>query len=460
MPAATNPAATAGHIAASRGFLASGLGIALFSSAVFGLSGSFAKALLETGWTPGAAVTARLTGAALILAIPAIPALRGRWHQLRDNWVTIVLFGLIGVAACQLFYFNAVARLSVGVALLLEYLAPVIIVLWLWAASRKRPRALTFGGTLLSLAGLVLVLDLTGAVKIDVVGVFWGIAAAVCLAMYFFITAKENDSLPPIVLASGGLMVGAAVMWLAAATGLLPMAFSTADTKLGPWITPWWVSLGGLVVLATVLAYVSGIMAARALGSKVASFVSLTEVLFAVVWAWLLLGELPGAIQLLGGALIVGGVILVRLDELRSPARPPPRWWTTEHPGGRRPHRWSTRTTSNPSPDSRSASNRADRCVKRPRARTLCCVRARRGNAAVASVKRRPARWRSAWPSGWLPSAPGDLGQLRRVVAGPFAAEVLRVRALPLRGVSAAVSGWSSAARSPKHRTAASCQES
>src|SRR5919107_735731 len=231
--------------AGKRSFLASGLGIALFSSAVFGLSGSFAKALLETGWSPGAAVTARLTGAALILAVPAVPALRGRWHQLRDNWVTILLFGLIGVAACQLFYFNAVARLSVGVALLLEYLAPVIIVLWLWAASRKRPRVLTFAGTLLSLAGLVLVLDLTGAVRIDLAGVFWGMAAAVCLAVYFFITAKENDSLPPIVLASGGLMVGAAVMWLAAATGVLPMAFSTADTTLGPWVTPWWVSLAG-----------------------------------------------------------------------------------------------------------------------------------------------------------------------------------------------------------------------
>jgi drug/metabolite transporter (DMT)-like permease len=320
VPAANYSAETRRPALERRGFLASGLGVALFSSAVFGTSGSFAKALLEAGWSPGAAVTARLTGAALILAVPAVPALRGRWHQLWANWITIVLFGLIGVAACQLFYFNAVARLSVGVSLLLEYLAPVIIVLWLWAASRRRPRALTFGGTLLSLAGLVLVLDLTGTVKIDVIGVLWGMAAAVCLAMYFFITAKENDSLPPIVLASGGLMVGAAVMWLAAASGLLPMAFSTADTRLGPWVTPWWVALGGLVVLATVLAYVSGIMAARALGSKVASFVSLTEVLFAVIWAWLLLGELPGTIQLLGGVLIVGGVILVRLDELRAAA--------------------------------------------------------------------------------------------------------------------------------------------
>ena len=231
------------------------------------------------------------------------------------------------------------ARLSVGVALLLEYLAPVIIVLWLWAASRKRPRPLTIAGTLLSLGGLVLVLDLTGAVKIDVIGVLWGIAAAVCLAIYFFITAKENDTLPPIVLASGGLMVGAAVMWLAAATGLLPMAFSTADTRLGPWVTPWWVALGGLVVLATVLAYVSGIVAARALGSKVASFVSLTEVLFAVIWAWLLLGELPGSIQLAGRA----------ADCRRRRAGPAGRAPVAPVPAPMR-QRWTTRTTASPCP--------------------------------------------------------------------------------------------------------------
>ena len=72
------------------------------------------------------------------------------------------------------------------------------------------------------------------------------------------------------------------------------------------------------MLLSTVLSYVTGIMAARSLGSKVASFISLTEVLFAVVWAWLLLSELPGTIQLLGGALIILGVVLVRVDELRA----------------------------------------------------------------------------------------------------------------------------------------------
>ncbi len=83
-----------------------------------------------------------------------------------------------------------------------------------------------------------------------------------------------------------------------------------------------WIPLLGLVLFSTVLAYVTGIMAARALGSKVASFISLTEVLFAVIWAWLLLGELPAGIQLLGGGCIVAGVLAVRLDELRSQPRP------------------------------------------------------------------------------------------------------------------------------------------
>jgi drug/metabolite transporter (DMT)-like permease len=296
-----------------------GVGIALASSAIFGLSGPFAKSLLEAGWTPGSAVAVRMVAAALVLSLPAAIMLRGRWGQLRQNWKTIGLFGLIGVAGCQLFYFNAVASLSVGVALLLEFLAPVLIVLWLWLTSRRLPRPATIAGTVLAVAGLMLVLDVFGPVKLDVAGVLWGLGAAVCLVVYFFITAKQNDSLPPLVLAAGGLLVGGVTIVVLGAVQIVPMAFSTAGVELAGWQTQWWVPLVGLVLLSTVLSYVTGIMAARALGTKVASFVSLTEVLFAVIWAWLLLGELPAAIQLVGGALIVAGVVLVRADELRGP---------------------------------------------------------------------------------------------------------------------------------------------
>ena len=301
-----------------------GVAVALVSSAVFGLSGSFAKSLLETGWTSTSAVAVRMGGAALVLLIPALVVLHGRWYQVRDNWKTILAFGFIGVAGCQFFYFNAVERLSVGVALLLEFLAPVLMVLWIWAATRRRPGLKTIAGTLAAIAGLVLVLDIGGAVRIDPVGVLWGLAAAVCLAIYFFITAKQNDSLPPLVLATGGMLVGAVTMALLGATGLLPTGFSTTDVVLAGWVTPWWVPLTGLVVCSTVLAYVTGIIAARTLGSRVASFVSLTEVLFAVLWAWLFLSELPRPVQLTGGALIVLGVVLVRADRSATPAAGPP----------------------------------------------------------------------------------------------------------------------------------------
>lgn len=296
------------------GKLRGGIAVALLSSAVFGLSGSFAKSLLEAGWTSTTAVAVRMGGAALVLLVPALIVLHGRWCQVRDNWRTILAFGFIGVAGCQFFYFNAVERLSVGVALLLEFLAPVLMVLWIWAATRRRPGLKTMGGALAAIAGLVLVLDIGGAVQIDPVGVLWGLAAAVCLAVYFFITARQNDSLPPLVLATGGMLVGAATMVALGAVGVLPMGFSTGDVVLAGRAAPWWVPLAGLVLFSTVLAYVTGIVAARTLGSRVASFVSLTEVLFAVLWAWFFLSELPDTVQLIGGALIVLGVVLVRSD--------------------------------------------------------------------------------------------------------------------------------------------------
>lgn len=311
-PAATR-ARTAAHPALA------GVWIALFSSAVFGISGSFATSLLEAGWSSGAAVAARMAGAFIVLLVPTLVALRGRWGSVAANWKPIALFGLFGVGVCQFAYFQAVARLDVGVALLLEYMAPVLIVLALWVHTRRVPRVLTIAGTLVSLAGLVLVLDLTGTQRVDPVGILWGLGAAVGLAVYFFVTAKANETLPPLVLAAGGLLVGALLMVLLGVVRLLPFTATFGLVGFAGFRTPWWVALGGLVVLATVLAYVSGIMAARALGSKVASFISLTEVLFAVLWAWLLLGQMPAPVQLAGGVAIVCGVLLVRADELKSP---------------------------------------------------------------------------------------------------------------------------------------------
>jgi drug/metabolite transporter (DMT)-like permease len=295
-----------------------GLWIALVSAATFGVSGPFAKSLLEIGWSPGAAVGLRIGGAALVLLVPVLIAMRGRWATLRGNALTIAIYGTTAIALCQLFYFNAVQRMSVGVSLLLEYLAPVLLVGFLWLRSRKAPQVLTIIGAVTAILGLLLVLDLTGDTRLDPVGILFGIAAAVCLVVYFLMSARVDESLPPLVMAGGGLVVAAASILVLGLTGIMPFRFVFADVSLAGGTYSWIVPVAVLVLVATVAAYVTGILAAQRLGSKVASFVALTEVMFAVLAAWLILGELPGAMQLLGGLLIVAGVVCVRLDELRS----------------------------------------------------------------------------------------------------------------------------------------------
>lgn len=297
--------------------LGGGIGLGLVSAAAFGTSGAFAKALLEAGWTPGAAVTTRIAIAAALLAVPTAVAMRGRWHLLRRHGPLVLLYGLLAVAGCQLFYFTAVQTLSVGVALLLEYLGLVLVVGWVWLVQGQRPTRWTLAGVVLAVVGLVLVLDVTGDMEVDAAGVGWGLAAAVGLAAFFVISARDTGELPPIAVVAGGMIVGAATLGLAGLVGIMEVETSRADVELGGASLPWWVPVLGLGVIAGALSYASGIAAARRLGARLAAFLGLTEVLFAILVAWLLLDELPLAVQLLGGALIVAGVAVVRLEELR-----------------------------------------------------------------------------------------------------------------------------------------------
>jgi drug/metabolite transporter (DMT)-like permease len=295
-----------------------GLGFALVSAASFGTSGTFASSLLEAGWTPGAAVTARVVLAALVLTVPALLMLQGRYADLRRGSRTMTVYGLAAVAGCQLAFFNAVQTLPVAVALLLEYSGALMVVLWLWLRHGTRPRRLTVAGAAVAVGGLVLVLEVLGSADLDLRGVLWGLAAAVGLATYFVLSAQADGGLPPLVVAWGGLAVGGAALLAAGAVGVLPLAAPRTEVTLLDVQVSWLVPLLGLSLVAAVVAYVSGIVAARRLGAKVASFVGLTEVLFAIAVAWLLIGQTLRPVQLLGGLLVVAGIALVRLDELRG----------------------------------------------------------------------------------------------------------------------------------------------
>ena len=296
-----------------------GLTLAVLSAATFGTSGTFASALINAGWSPAAAVIVRIALSALVLTVPALLQLRGRWALLRRGAGRMAAYGLVAVAGCQLFYFNAIERMPVGVALLLEYLGAVLVVGWLWLRHGQRPRRLTVAGAVTAIAGLAMVLNLAGSARLDPIGVMWGLLAAVGLAIYFLLSAAvDEEPLPPVVMAWGGMCVGAAVLAALGWLGVLSMTATASNVDFLGHRVSWIVPVLGLSLVAAVIAYVAGIGAARRLGAKLASFIGMAEVLFAVFFAWLLLGQLPSAVQFVGGAFILAGVTLVRLDELHG----------------------------------------------------------------------------------------------------------------------------------------------
>ncbi|HEU5037104.1 MAG TPA: DMT family transporter [Nocardioides sp.] len=300
---------------ASGSRLASGLGFALLSATSFGMSGALARELLDAGWSAGAIVLIRVGIAALVVLPFGLVSLRGRWSLVRRNAVVIAVYGVVAVAGAQFCYFSAVQHMQVGPALLIEYTAPAAVVVWLWLRQGQRPGAITLVGAGLAALGLVLVLDLLSGADLSVPGVLWALAAMVGAATYFVVSANEDYGLPPMVLASGGLVVGAVALALLGLVGLLPMRSSTASVTYADTSVAWWVPLVVLGVVTAAVPYTSGIAAGRRLGSRLASFVALTEVLAGVVFAWLLLDELPRTVQLVGGLLILAGVVFVKLGE-------------------------------------------------------------------------------------------------------------------------------------------------
>ena len=309
----TTTVSEAGRTIADRGY-GEGVALALVSASSFGLSGSLARSLLDLGWTPAAVVATRVGGAFLILLVPALLVLRRIGLPTGRQSGRMLAYGVVAIAVAQLCYFSAVQYLSVGVALLLEYLAPVMLIGWHWARTHRKPALPVLAGAGLSIVGLAFVLDLRDGLTLNLVGVAWGLAAAVCLSAYFLLSEDKGTDAPihPLLLTTGGTGVGAVILLAASAAGILPLAAHAGTTDLAERAVGWWLPALLLILISAVLAYPTGIVAVRRLGSSLASFVSLTEVIFAVVFAFVLLGQRPGVMQLMGGALILAGIALVQ----------------------------------------------------------------------------------------------------------------------------------------------------
>lgn len=291
-----------------------GLAVAVSASIAFAGAGPFVKPLLDAGWSAGGAVLVRLGLAALVLLPVVCFAVRRDPGVLVRHWAWITGYGALGVAGCQLAYFLAIERMPVGVALLIEYIAPVLLLLGTWARTRVRPAALSLVGAGLAIFGLALVIDVAGGGGLDPLGIAFAALAALMACAYFLIGANAPSDLPPVALIGGGLAVSTVTVGAVGAVGIVPIvvlpdvSVTLLDQQVG-----WWLPMSVVVLVGTVGGYLLGTIGAKLLGSRLASFVGLLDVVATVVMAAVLLGEIPTTMQLIGGGLILTGVVAVRL---------------------------------------------------------------------------------------------------------------------------------------------------
>jgi drug/metabolite transporter (DMT)-like permease len=300
-----------------------GTALIVFSSCCFGTSGPLAKAAMDAGLSPEQVASARICLGAVLLLVGTVlfrpRALRVR----RRDLPTLVAYGVVGVAAVQLLYFVTVARLPIGVAMLLEYLSPVLVTLWVRFVRRTRLPRSVWLGVGIAVAGLVLVAQVWDGLALNTVGVIAGLATAACSATYFLLGERSVATGDPVGITTWGLVIGAAAMTVIAPPWTVPGALLTRQATFGPWQPPVWVLLLAVAVIATVVAYLAGMASLRHLPSSVVSVLSLIEPVTATALAWALLGQSLGAVQVAGGAVLLTGAVIVQVTSRRAgPAEP------------------------------------------------------------------------------------------------------------------------------------------
>ncbi|MFC9947705.1 EamA family transporter [Streptomyces pratensis] len=311
------------HVSQGR---SAGLGLALASAFAFGGSGVAAKPLIEAGLDPLHVVWLRVAGAALVM----LPVAWRHRNLVRERPVLLAGFGLFAVAGVQAFYFASISRIPVGVALLIEYLAPALVLGWVRFVQRRPVTRAAAAGVVLAVGGLACVVEVWAGLSFDAVGLLLALGAACCQVGYFVLSDQgaghggTGGAAPPhpVGVIAYGLLAGAAVLTVVARPWGMDWAVLGGSADMDGRDVPAWLLLCWIVLLATVLAYGTGVVSVRLLSPQVAGVVACLEAVIATVLAWVLLGEHLSAPQLVGGGVVLIGAFIAQSSAPKPPSGP------------------------------------------------------------------------------------------------------------------------------------------
>lgn len=305
-----------------------GVGLVVLGASCFVVNAGVSRVALRNGVDPAMLTTLRVTATFAILLGVALCFRRTALRPPSGRQLALVVaHGLVGVAALQWTYFVAIDRLPVGMALLLEYQAPVLVALWAWLVQRQQVKPRLWLGLALALGGLAAATEIWKGATFDGIGVLAGFAAAVCFAGYFLIGEAGVEDIDPLrmILWSFGVAT-------VAINAFKPLwDFDTA--RLGEDVTllgvldhlhaPLWLVLGWVVVLGTVVPFFAELFALSFVRATTVTVIAMLEPIgvSALGWAWF--DESLGPVAIVGCVAVVAGILVAQSARPEHPADAP-----------------------------------------------------------------------------------------------------------------------------------------
>ena len=286
------------------------------AAALFAVNGSVSKVVLDSGLSSVDLAQIRASCAALGLLAFLLAFARPNLRVTGRELLFLLAFGVVGVALVQWLYFVAIHNLPVGIALLIEFTAPLFVALFARFVYRELIRRRIWVAVALCITGLALVVEVWAGVAFSTVGVTAALGGAFGLTAYLLMAEHERRDRDAVSLSFYGFLFAALFWTLVQPLWQFPWNV-LGDTvslqgNLSEYSAPVWVLVGFIVVVGTMITFSLLTGALRHVSATRASIVATLEPVLATVVAWLWLGETFGTAQLVGGAVVLAGIFLAQ----------------------------------------------------------------------------------------------------------------------------------------------------
>ena len=293
-----------------------GYAMAAGAASLWAVNGTVAKVILASGVSSLRLSQVRMTGALLGFVIVLLLTAPDRLRVRRRELPFLAVWGIGGLAFVQWFYFLAIHRLAIGIALLIEYIAPLLVALWAHYVFHEPVRRRIWLALALALAGLALIVDVRHGGTISTAGIVFALCSAAAYTFYLLLAEHGVGDRDAVSLLAWGFGFGALFWCFLAPWWSFPAGRVSADVSLLGRLShehlPVWALMAFLIVIGTIVPFFLLVSALRHLPATRVGIIAMLEPVGATIVAWAWLDESLGALQLVGAAIVLLGIVLAQ----------------------------------------------------------------------------------------------------------------------------------------------------